>query len=212
MSTNQQEHKQARLLSINGIDLKIKEEFTHYAKENALTQGELLKMLWSNFQNLYIPLTSEEQKLVSKAQDISAKSIKTKLKKTLLRLSERATKEKEVNTDVVVNKDTRNSSKAADLRAIEIVNEMMLENDTEEKRYNLRFLSQKAIFDYARERKDDDSNKLALSIPVITRYLDNHLAEIKQHHTKHNLNENHNRIAHYERLKISNTTNKPTEV
>jgi len=130
----------------------------------------------------------------------------------MLRLAESTTKVREIDVDVVVNKNARNSSKAADLRIIEIVDEMMLENDTEEKRYNLRFLSQKAIFDYARERKDDDSNKLALSIPVITRYLDNHQAEIKQHHSKHNLNENHNRVAHYERLKISNTTNKPTEV
>jgi len=212
MSTNNQEHKQPRLLSINGVDLEIKEEFTRYAKEKALTQGELLKMLWSNFQNLYIPLTPDEQRLLSKAQDISAKSIKSKLKKTLLRLAENATKIKEVDTNITVNKDTKNSSKAADLRVVEIVDEMMLENDTEEKRYNLRFLSQKAIFDYARERKDDDSNKLALSIPVITRYLDNHQAEIKQHHNKHNLDENHNRIAHYERLKINNTTNKSTEV
>jgi len=212
MSNNNQEYKRLKLLSINGVDLGIKAEFTHYAKENGLTQGELLKMLWNNFQNLYIPLTTDEQKLLSKAQDISGKSIKTKLKKTLLRLADSATKVREVDVDVVVNKDARNSSKAADLRIIEIVDEMMLENDTEEKRYNLKFLSQKAIFDYARERKDDDSNKLALSIPVITRYLDNHQAEIKQHHNKHNLDENHNRIAHYERLKINNTTNKPTEV
>ena len=82
MSNNNQEHKRLKLLSINGVDLGIKVEFTHYAKENGLTQGELLKMLWNNFQNLYIPLTTDEQKLLSKAQDISGKSIKTKLKKT----------------------------------------------------------------------------------------------------------------------------------
>jgi hypothetical protein len=176
-----------------------------HAKVNNITQGELLKMLWQNYQNFYIPLDLDEQNLVSKAQEISAKSMNKKLKKTLLRLSENVLKSKEIVEDnIVVDKDIKNSSKAADIRVAEVVNEMILANDSQTEWYNQKFLSQRAIFDYALDRKLKDPNNLSLSISVINRFLDNNKDMLNEHHAKYGLDESHNRKAHYERTKIAN--------
>lgn len=204
MNITSQQNKQKNLLSINGIDIEIKEEFVKHAKTNSLTQGELLKMLWHNYQNFYIPLNPEEQTLVSKAQNVSAKSINRKLKKTLLRLSENVLESKQVDDSTIVDKDKKNSSKAADMRVAEVVNEMMLANESEPLWYNQKFLSQRAIFDYALERKAKDSNNLSLSASVINRYLDNNKNALNEHHNKLGMSEDHNRKAHYERMKIAN--------
>ena len=170
-----------------------------------LTQGELLKKLWHNYQNFYIHLDLDEQNLVSKAQEISAKNMNKKLKKTLLRLSENFLKsKKKVDDNIIVDKDIRNSSKAADIRIAEVVNEMILVNDSETEWYNRKFLSQKAIFDYALNRKFRDPNNLSLSISVINRFLDNNKDMLSEHHAKYGLDERHNRKAHYERMRIAN--------
>jgi hypothetical protein len=162
-------------------------------------------MLWQNYQNFYIPLDLDEQNLVSKAQEISAKSMNKKLKKTLLRLSENVLKSKEIVEDnIVVDKDIKNSSKAADIRVAEVVNEMILANDSQTEWYNQKFLSQRAIFDYALDRKLKDPNNLSLSISVINRFLDNNKDMLNEHHAKYGLDESHNRKAHYERTKIAN--------
>jgi hypothetical protein len=205
MDTISQQNKQKNLLSINGVDIEIKEEFVKHAKVNNLTQGELLKMLWHNYQNFYIPLDLDEQNLVSKAQEISSKSMNKKLKKTLLRLSENVLKsKKKVEDNIIVDKDIKNSSKAADIRVAEVVNEMILANDSGTEWYNRKFLSQRAIFDYALDRKLKDPNNLSLSISVINRFLDNNKDMLNEHHAKYGLDESHNRKAHYERTKIAN--------
>jgi hypothetical protein len=205
MDAISQQNKQKNLLSINGVDIEIKEGFVKHAKVNNITQGELLKMLWQNYQNFYIPLDLDEQNLVSKAQEISAKSMNKKLKKTLLRLSENVLKSKEIVEDnIVVDKDIKNSSKAADIRVAEVVNEMILANDSQTEWYNQKFLSQRAIFDYALDRKLKDPNNLSLSISVINRFLDNNKDMLNEHHAKYGLDESHNRKAHYERTKIAN--------
>ena len=205
MDAISQQNKQKNLLSINGVDIEIKEEFVKHAKVNNLTQGELLKMLWHNYQNFYIPLDLDEQNLVSKAQEISSKSMNKKLKKTLLRLSENVLKsKKKVDDNIIVDKDIKNSSKAADIRVAEVVNEMILANDSAIEWYNRKFLSQRAIFDYALDRKLKDPNNLSLSISVINRFLDNNKDMLNEHHAKYSLNECHNRKAHYERMRIAN--------
>ncbi len=205
MDAISQQNKQKNLLSINGVDIEIKEGFVKHAKVNNITQGELLKMLWQNYQNFYIPLDLDEQNLVSKAQEISAKSMNKKLKKRLLRLSENVLKSKEIVEDnIVVDKDIKNSSKAADIRVAEVVNEMILANDSQTEWYNQKFLSQRAIFDYALDRKLKDPNNLSLSISVINRFLDNNKDMLNEHHAKYGLDESHNRKAHYERTKIAN--------
>ena len=204
MNATSQQNKQKNLLSINGIDIEIKEEFVKHAKTNNLTQAELLKMLWHNYQNFYIPLSLEEQTLVIKAQNVSAKNINRKLKKTLLRLSENVLESEKTDDSTIIDKDRKNSSKAADMRVAEVVNEMMLANESEPLWYDRKFLSQRAIFDYALERKAKDSNHLSLSTSVINRYLDNNRNALNEHHNKLGMSEDHNRKAHYERMKIAN--------
>lgn len=203
MSTSKQGNRQKNLLSINAIDMDIKEEFVKYAKEVNVTQGELFKKLWHNYQNFYIPLEQEEQELVNKAYVISSKTINKKLKRALLHLAEKVLKLQTIDASAVVDKDTKNSSRAADMRVADIVNEMMLANDSATEWYDRKFLSQRAIFDYALDRKFKDPSNLSLSISVISRFLDSNKDMLDEHHSKYDLDENHNRKAHYERMKIA---------
>jgi len=202
MSTN----KQKNLLSINAIDMEVKEEFVKHAKENNLTQGELFKKLWHNYQNFYIPLETEEQELVSKAYTVSSKTMNKRLKKALLHLAEKVLELQNTDDSLVIDKDTKNSSRAADMRVTEIVNEMMLANDSATEWYDRKFLSQRAIFDYALDRKFKDPSNLSLSISVISRFLDSNKDMLDEHHNKYGLDENHNRKAHYERMRIAGNT------
>lgn len=203
MISNKQDNRQKNLLSINAIDIEVKEEFVRHAKDNNLTQGELFKKLWRNYQNFYIPLELEEQELVSKAYAVSSKTINKKLKKALLHLAEKVLELQTIDASVAIDKDTKNSSRAADMRVAEVVNEMMLANDTVTEWYDRKFLSQRAIFDYALDRKFKDPSNLSLSISVISRFLDSNRDMLDEHHNKYNLDENHNRKAHYERMRIA---------
>lgn len=203
MSTNKQGNRHKNLLSINAIDMDIKEEFVKHAKEGNITQGELFKKLWHNYQNFYIPLEQEEQELVNKAYAISSKTINKKLKKALLHLAEKVLELQTIDASAVVDKDTKNSSRAADMRVADIVNEMMLANDSATEWYDRKFLSQRAIFDYALDRKFKDPSNLSLSISVISRFLDSNKYMLDEHHSKYGLDENHNRKAHYERMRIA---------
>jgi len=203
MSSNKQDNRQKNLLSINAIDIEVKEEFVRHAKDNNLTQGELFKKLWHNYQNFYIPLELEEQDLVSKAYTISSKTINKKLKKALLHLAGKVLEFQKTDDSVAINKDTKNSSRAADMRVAEVVSEMILANDTATEWYDRKFLSQRAIFDYALDRKFKDPNNLSLSISVISRFLDSNREMLDEHHNKYGLDENHNRKAHYERMRIA---------
>lgn len=203
MISNKQDNRQKNLLSINAIDIEVKEEFVRHAKDNNLTQGELFKKLWRNYQNFYIPLELEEQELVSKAYAVSSKTINKKLKKALLHLAEKVLELQTIDASVAIDKDTKNSSRAADMRVAEVVNEMMLANDTATEWYDRKFLSQRAIFDYALDRKFKDPSNLSLSISVISRFLDSNRDMLDEHHNKYNLDENHNRKAHYERMRIA---------
>ena len=206
MSANKQGNRQKNLLSINAIDTEVKEEFVRHAKDNNLTQGELFKKLWHNYQNFYIPLEKEEQEIVSKAYTISSKTMNKKLKKALLHLAEKVLELQNADDSLVIDKDTKNSSRAADMRVAEVVNEMMLDNDTATEWYDRKFLSQRAIFDYALDRKFKDPSNLSLSISVISRFLDSNKDMLNEHHNKYGLDENHNRKAHYERMRIAGNT------
>jgi hypothetical protein len=203
MSTSKQSNRHKNLLSINAIDMDIKEEFVKHAKEVNITQGELFKKLWHNYQNFYIPLEQEEQELVNRAYTVSSKTMNKKLKKALLHLAEKVLELQTMDASAVVDKDTKNSSRAADMRVTDIVNEMMLANNTATEWYDRRFLSQRAIFDYALDRKFKDPSNLSLSISVISRFIDSNKDMLDEHHSKYGLDENHNRKAHYERMRIA---------
>jgi len=206
MSTSKQGNRHKNLLSINTIDLEIKEEFVKHAKEGNLTQAELFKKVWHNYQNFYIPLEQEEQELVNRAYLVSSKTINKKLRKALLHLAEKVLELQNADDSLVIDKDTKNSSRAADMRVADIVNEMMLANDTAQEWYDRKFLSQRAIFDYALDRKFKDPSNLSLSISVISRFLDSNKDILEKHHSKYGLDENHNRKAHYERMRITDNS------
>ncbi len=187
--------KKRQELSINPVDEQIKTEFLQYQKEhNLASKNILLKIIWDNFKYSHIPFDSEEKSLINQALEISGLSIEELKKQSILK----AAKNIIVNKDRVVvlkevDKNSRTSTKAADLRVAEVVAEMMLHNDQAEQWYQRKFINQKTISEYAKKRKELDQNNLALNINVIKRYLQNYQELIVQHHLKHQMQEDYNR-------------------
>jgi hypothetical protein len=108
-----------------------------------------------------------------------------------------------------VDKSSRTSPKAADLRAAEIVTEMMADNDKSEQWYQRRFINQKSIGEYAKKRKQLDHHNFILNTNVIKRYLQNHQEIIAQHHLKYKMQPDHNRRV-FNHQRIEKPSENPT--
>jgi hypothetical protein len=182
-------------LSINPVDERIKTEFLQYQKEhNIASKHKLLEIIWDNFKYSQIQFDDEEKQLIDRALKMSNLSIEELKKQSILRTARNiiANKDKSVVLKEV-DKNSRTSARAADLRVADIVAEMMLHNDQAEQWYQRKFINQKTIGEYAKDRKQLSVNNLSLNTGVIKRYLENYQEIIAQHHLKHDMQEDHNR-------------------
>ena len=182
-------------LSINPVDERIKTEFLQYQKEyNIASKHKLLEIIWNNFKYSQIQFNYEEKQLIDQALEISGLSLEELKKQSILKAvrSIIVTKGKVVVLKEV-DKNSRTSARAADLRIAEIVAEMMLHNDQAEQWYQRKFINQKTISEYAKKRKELDQNNFTLNTGVIKRYLENYQEIIVQHHLKHDMHEDYNR-------------------
>jgi len=187
--------KQPPQLSINPVDERIKTEFLQYQKEhNIASKHKLLEIIWDNFKYSQIQFDDEEKQLIERALKMSNISIEELKKQAILRTARNiiANKDKPVILKEV-NRNSRTSTRAADLRVADIVAEMMLHNDQAEQWYKRKFINQKTISEYAKDRKQLSINNLSLNTGVIKRYLENYQEVIAKHHLKHNMQEDHNR-------------------
>jgi hypothetical protein len=182
-------------LSINPVDERIKTEFLQYQKEhNIASKHKLLEIIWDNFKYSQILFDVEEKQLIDQALEISNLSIEELKKQSILKAVRSIIANKgKVAVLKEVDKNSRTSARAADLRVTEIVAEMMLHNDQAEQWYQRKFINQKTISEYAKKRKELDQNNFTLNTSVIKRYLENYQELIVQHHLKHDMHEDYNR-------------------
>ena len=187
--------KYSSQLSINPVDERIKAEFLQYQKEHDLaSKNILLEIIWDNFKYAYISFDTEEKGIIDRALEISGLSIEELKKQSILRAARNIIANKDKVTVLKeVDKNSRTSTRAADLRIAEIVAEMILHNDQAEQWYQRKFINQKTIGEYAKKRKQLDQNNLSLNTGVIKRYLENYQELIAQHHLKHDMQEDYNR-------------------
>ncbi len=187
--------KQPPQLSINPVDERIKTEFLQYQKEhNIASKHKLLEIIWDNFKYSQIQFNDEEKQLIEQALKMSNLSIEELKKQAILRTVKNiiANKGKPI-VSKEVDRNSRTSAKAADLRVADIVAEMMLHNDQAEQWYKRKFINQKTISEYAKDRKQLSINNLSLNTGVIKRYLENYQEVIAKHHAKYDMQEDHNR-------------------
>jgi hypothetical protein len=187
--------KQPPQLSINPVDERIKTEFLQYQKEHNITsKHKLLEIIWDNFKYSQIQFNDEEKQLIERALKMSNLSIEELKKQAILRAAKNiiANKDKPI-VSKEVDRNSRTSAKAADLRVADIVAEMMLHNDQAEQWYKRKFINQKTISEYAKDRKQLSVNNLSLNTGVIKRYLENYQEVIARHHAKYDMQEDHNR-------------------
>lgn len=182
-------------LSINPVDERIKTEFLQYQKKRDISsKGKLLEIIWNNFKYSQVQFDDEEKQLIDRALKMSNLSIEELKKQSILRTARNiiANKDKPVVLKEV-DRNSRTSAKAADLRVADIVAEMMLHNDQAEQWYQRKFINQKTIGEYAKDRKQLSVNNLSLNTGVIKRYLENYQEVIAKHHLKYDMQEDHNR-------------------
>lgn len=193
-------------LSISGINEQAKVEFIEFSKASALPYHETFQRMWDYFKYFDISLAQEEQELAKRAVEIAGKSFE-KIKKTaIMRVIKRIIDNKDkVTSTAEIDRNSRTSPRAADLRIAEIVEEMMSHNDKEKKWYNRKFVSQKAIDDYAKERKKTSNSYFCPNMAVIKRYIENNRALLDEHHLKYKMDEEHNRKAYNYRRRQDTT-------
>ena len=166
-----------------------------YQKEhNIASKHKLLEIIWDNFKYSQILFDVEEKQLIDQALEMSNLSIEELKKQSILKAVRSIIANKgKVAVLKEVDKNSRTSARAADLRVTEIVAEMMLHNDQAEQWYQRKFINQKTISEYAKKRKELDQNNFTLNTSVIKRYLENYQELIVQHHLKHDMHEDYNR-------------------
>lgn len=195
-------------LQISCINKQLMKEFKEYAITHQIPYHRLLSLLWDNFKYSSNRFTEEEKYLIDEALQTCGESIEVFKKSAIIKAAKRIIADKDKPVSIrEVNINSRTSTRAADLRVAEIIAEMMLHNEEAPHWYERRFISQKAVADYAIERKAQSANNLTLNIGVIKRYLLNHQKEIEQHHLKYNMDEDHNRkVFNYKRMQQSTTS------
>jgi hypothetical protein len=194
-------------LQISCINKQLMKEFKEYAIAHKTPYHQLLSLLWDNFKYSSNRFTEEEKYLIDEAVQTCGEPIEVFKKSAIVKAAKRIITDKDKPISIrEVNINSRTSTKAADLRVAEIIFEMMLHNEQADHWYERRFISQKAVADYARERKAQSADNLTLNIGVIKRYLLSHQEEIEQHHLKYNMKENHNRkVFNYKRMQHSHS-------
>jgi hypothetical protein len=188
-------------LSVSNVPKEISVEFAEYGKKHGISQNQLFIEVWSGFKKNCPPFNQKELEIINQATSILDKSLHDFIKKTVLRTAKRIINNKDKSPQEV-DKNMRNSYRSADLRAKEIVEEMMEQNDTAPNWYDRKFLSKKAIADYSKIRRATIEGAMAVNMSVIERYLSGHKTEINEHHKKHGLLKDHNLKAYYHSLNV----------
>jgi len=99
------------------------------------------------------------------------------------------------------NTNIKNSSKSAFLRVEKIVEELAKQNDTVKEWFERKYINQKTIFEFAKNKKLQNPKSLAVSSRVIKQYLSINKNKIDGYNKKYDMSANHNLKAHYENMK-----------
>lgn len=203
MSKKKPTSRRGESLSISGINPVVKNEFIELTLSNKTTQAQLLATLLNNYRNFYIDLSKEEQKLMQEALILAPTSLKKKIKRGALRYAiDIVNFQKTDKRDIDIN--IKNSSKAADVRADALLNQIFKHNDTSTNWYDKIFIKKTSVLDYAIEQKELKPESFCVGKVVLDRCLERNKILINNHHKKHELENDHNTKAYYERLKLNN--------
>jgi hypothetical protein len=97
----------------------------------------------------------------------------------------------------------KNSSKSAFLRTEKMIDELMIKNDSVKEWFERKYINQKTVFDYAKEKKKVEPSFLAVSNKTVRQYLAINKQKIEDHNKKYDMAEDHNLKVHYFKLKQS---------
>jgi hypothetical protein len=203
MTKTEQIEKEFGALCISRIAQHIRRAFIKLAIDNKMTQGQLLTLIFNNYQNLSVEFSKQESSIIEQAKEIAPGTLKKKIRKGVLRYANDIINLKDLPAASVVDISMKNSAKAADVRADALIAKIFEHNNHAANWYDKILLTKSSVLDYVEKQKTLEPEVICIGKLVLDRCLERNKELIKHHHEQHKLKNNHNTIAYYERLKIA---------
>jgi len=186
-------------IRITNIDVDTHDYFCDTAKNLKLDKKQLFDLLLNTYQLFNFKLSEEEKETLKYINNTVPDIFQKKIKQVIETLGNKLK-----NTDYEdADLSLKNSSKSAFLRIEKIIDELVKQNDNVKEWFDRRYINQKTIFEFAKEKKRLVPDFLAVSNRSIKQYLAINKNKIDEYNNKYDMSEDHNLKVHYFKLKQS---------
>jgi hypothetical protein len=168
---------------------------------NKETHKQLFMAMLNTYQSLRPEFDNVERAIMQEARELAPKNFDKSIKRAVLRYAKNIIEQKNKPPRPVDTK-LKNSAKSADARADALLEEIFKNNNEAVHWYDKIFLTKSSILDYSKKQRSSDPTNIAMGKVVLDRALERYEERIRRHHEEHKLTDNHNIVAHYERLKV----------
>lgn len=174
---------------------------------NKETHKQLFTAMLNTYQSLRPEFDNAESAIMQEARVLAPKNFDRSMKRAALRYAKNIIEQKD-RTPRPVDTKLKNSAKSADARADALLEEIFMNNNKAIHWYDKILLTKSSILDYSKKQKSFRPTSIAMGKVVLDRALERYEERIRQHTQEHKLADNHNIIAHYERLKAAKEAGK----
>lgn len=185
-------------ISINNISEELKNDFYNLSS-NGETNAKILEILIQHYKLIGCAFSDKEQSIIQKAIDVSPKASSRTIHNAILNAAKSINKSVESDD---YNLEHKNSSIAADKRALNALNLIFKHNDDANEWYNRLFISPSSFMTFAQEQKNAGTIDSTFNKYTIYRCMERSKQLIDEHHAKYNLDAKHNVRAHHYRKKL----------
>jgi len=186
-------------ISINNISDQLKKDF--YNIPNTETNAKTLELLVKHYNMIGYDFSDEEQAIINKAIDASPKSSRRKIHSAILNAAKSINKSIDTDTYELQHK---NSSIAADKRALNVLDLIFKHNDKSKDWYNRIFICPSSFMKFAQDCKSKGTIDTIFNKYTVYRCIERSQKIIDEHHAKHKLDDKHNVKAYHHRRKLEN--------
>ena len=194
-------NKNERSLYIGRVKQSERNAFEQLVNDsNFDTHKQLFTAMLNTYQSLRPEFDNAESAVMQEARALAPKNFDKSIKRAALRYAKSIIEQKD-KLPRPVDISLKNSAKSADARVDALLEEIFKNNNEAVHWYDKILLTKSSILDYSKKQKSFDPTNIAMGKVVLDRALERYKEQIEQHHEEHKLADNHNIVAHYERLK-----------
>lgn len=190
---------------VNQSERKVFEQLVNNSSKE--THKRLFMAMLNTYQSLRPEFDDAESAIMQEARALAPKNFDKSIKRATLRYAKSIIEQKNKLPRPVDTK-LKNSAKSADARADALIEEIFKNNNEAIHWYDKILLTKSSILDYSKKQKSLNPTSIAMGKVVLDRALERYEERIRQHTQEHKLADNHNIVAHYERLKAAKEAGK----